>query len=109
MGGSVQGRRGRGGGTTPTSGGGAADSFMGKGSGPGRSGAVLQEVPVQVERVEEGLGEEAKGAEHAGEEAVFGARLPRPVHCHFNSLVVGGALQRFGLDGDGDGERFAAS
>ena len=71
--------------------------------------AVLQEVPVQVERVEEGLGEEAKGAEHAGEEAVFGARLPRPVHCHFNSLVVGGALQRFGLDGDGDGERFAAS
>lgn len=62
---------------------------------------------VEIHGVQPRLGEEPEGPEHAGEEPPVAPWLPLAINCHFNSFVVGCALQWLGLDGDEDGEGLA--
>jgi len=53
------------------------------------------------------LGEQSQRTKHAREESSLGSGLSLTIHGHLDSLVIGGALQGFGLDCDEDCEGLA--
>ena len=52
--------------------------------------------------------EEPEGSEHAREHSGLGSRLSGSIDRDLDGLIVGGHEDGVGVDGDGDGEAFAA-